>query len=87
MTAYSSSEWSKDNFEIATPSVEENGMEMVEQVGHVSHSTDNGIVVAGQEGIPRADEGKHAWLFLAGCFVFEALVWGDHPISELKLGC
>lgn len=28
--------------------------------------------------IPRADGGKHAWLFLAGCFVFEALIWGKH---------
>ncbi|PQE07655.1 hypothetical protein CJF30_00007370 [Rutstroemia sp. NJR-2017a BBW] len=25
---------------------------------------------------PRADEGKDAWLFLAGCFIFEALIWG-----------
>ncbi len=24
----------------------------------------------------RADGGKDAWFFLAGCFVFEALVWG-----------
>lgn len=26
--------------------------------------------------IPRADGGRDAWLFLAACFVFEALVWG-----------
>ena len=26
--------------------------------------------------LPRADEGKDAWLFLASCFVVEALVWG-----------
>lgn len=26
--------------------------------------------------VPRADGGRHAWLFLAGCFVFEALIWG-----------
>ncbi|KAF4628960.1 hypothetical protein G7Y89_g9186 [Cudoniella acicularis] len=25
--------------------------------------------------LPRADGGRDAWLFLAGCFVFEALVW------------
>jgi hypothetical protein len=25
--------------------------------------------------IPRADGGKHAWLFLVGRFVFEALIW------------
>jgi len=27
--------------------------------------------------VPRVDGGKHAWLFLAGCFVFEALIWGE----------
>jgi hypothetical protein len=27
--------------------------------------------------LPRADGGKDAWLFLAGCFVFEDLVWGE----------
>ena len=26
--------------------------------------------------LPPADRGKGAWMFLAGCFVFEALVWG-----------
>ena len=26
--------------------------------------------------LPRADGGKDAWLFLAGCFMIEALVWG-----------
>ncbi|CZR52230.1 related to monocarboxylate transporter 2 [Phialocephala subalpina] len=26
--------------------------------------------------IPPADGGKGAWMFLAGCFIFEALVWG-----------
>jgi len=27
--------------------------------------------------LPRADGGKDAWLFLAGCFSIEALVWGE----------
>ena len=27
--------------------------------------------------LPRADGGKEAWLFLAGCFFVEALVWGE----------
>jgi hypothetical protein len=27
--------------------------------------------------LPRADGGKQAWLFLAGCFFIEALVWGE----------
>ena len=26
--------------------------------------------------LPRVDGGKDAWLFLAGCFCIEALVWG-----------
>lgn len=26
--------------------------------------------------LPQADGGKGAWLFLAACFIVEALVWG-----------
>lgn len=33
--------------------------------------------------LPPADEGKDAWLFLAACFVIEALVWG-FPFSYGK---
>jgi hypothetical protein len=29
-----------------------------------------------QVNLPRADGGREAWLFLAGCFIIEALVWG-----------
>lgn len=29
-----------------------------------------------QTSLPRADGGKDAWSFLAGCFFIEALVWG-----------
>ena len=29
--------------------------------------------------LPRVDGGKSAWLFLAACFVLEALVWGLSP--------
>jgi hypothetical protein len=29
-----------------------------------------------QKPLPRADGGKDAWLFLAACFLMEALVWG-----------
>ena len=25
--------------------------------------------------LPRADGGRRAWLFLAGCFMFKALIW------------
>lgn len=35
------------------------------------------VVPGGQTSVPRPDGGKHAWLFLAGCFVFEALIWGE----------
>jgi hypothetical protein len=30
-----------------------------------------------QANLPRADGGMDAWLFLAGCFTIEALVWGE----------
>jgi hypothetical protein len=29
-----------------------------------------------QVNLPRADGGTEAWLFLCGCFIIEALVWG-----------
>ena len=39
-----------------------------------------------QENVPPADGGKGAWLFLAGCFVFEALVWGElSPFSHSQI--
>lgn len=31
---------------------------------------------------PRADGGRDAWLFLAGCFIFEALIWGKRNHNE-----
>ena len=31
-----------------------------------------------QVSLPRADGGRDAWLFLAGCFCIEALTWGKH---------
>ncbi|KAI9729229.1 MAG: hypothetical protein M1834_007021 [Cirrosporium novae-zelandiae] len=36
----------------------------------------NSILEREQMTLPRADGGKDAWLFLAGCFTIEALVWG-----------
>ncbi|TAQ87516.1 hypothetical protein B7494_g4177 [Chlorociboria aeruginascens] len=36
--------------------------------------TENGEI--GCTNLPRADGGKDAWLFLAGCFVLEGIVWG-----------
>ena len=32
-----------------------------------------------QLAIPPADHGKAAWLFLAGCFLAEGLIWGRDP--------
>lgn len=29
--------------------------------------------------LPAVDGGKDAWLFLAACFIVEALVWGKNP--------
>lgn len=37
--------------------------------------------------LPRADGGKDAWLFLAACFVVEALVWGKIPEVFYCLSC
>jgi hypothetical protein len=37
--------------------------------------------------IPRADGGRDAWLFLAGCFVFEALIWGESVLSSPQKPC
>lgn len=37
--------------------------------------------------LPAVDSGKDAWLFLAACFVMEALIWGESEIlfiSSLK---
>jgi hypothetical protein len=32
--------------------------------------------------LPQADSGRDAWLFLAACFVVEALVWGRYRSLE-----
>ena len=37
---------------------------------------DNGFNPNQEFSLPRADGGRQAWLFLAGCFAIEALVWG-----------
>lgn len=31
--------------------------------------------------LPPADTGAGAWKFLAGCFLVEGLLWGEHPFS------
>lgn len=35
--------------------------------------------------LPPVDRGKDAWLFLAACFVVEALVWGKSLCVSLRL--
>lgn len=35
--------------------------------------------------LPPVDTGKDAWLFLAACFVIEALVWGEHVSAQAVL--
>lgn len=39
------------------------------------------------QSLPRADGGKQAWFFLLGCFMMEALVWGEivHFPSSIRL--
>lgn len=32
-----------------------------------------------EAGLPPADHGKQAWLFLIGCFWLEGLLWGKLP--------
>lgn len=46
---------------------------LIEDSGDRNSSTPN------DSSLPPVDEGKDAWLFLAACFVVEALVWGENP--------
>lgn len=39
------------------------------------------------DNVPPADHGRAAWLFLAGCFLIEGVIWGKHTallLSSLK---
>lgn len=38
-----------------------------------------------EDSFPPVDRGKDAWLFLAACFVAEALVWGKSLCIPLRL--
>ena len=38
-----------------------------------------------QLAIPPADHGKAAWLFLAGCFLAEGLIWGKNRFQNWPL--
>lgn len=40
-----------------------------------------------EAGLPPADHGKQAWLFLIGCFWLEGLLWGKRfPLSREMIG-
>ena len=51
---------------------EENGLQRVQSRYSHPHELHNEHVST-----PKADGGKDAWLFLAGCFCIEALTWGE----------
>jgi hypothetical protein len=42
--------------------------------GSPQDSQDDAVVAEDSTKLPRVDRGRDAWLFLVGCFVFEALV-------------
>ena len=42
-----------------------------------TRGTGEGIVLPSSSLYPPVDGGRDAWLFLAGCFIVEAMVWGQ----------
>ncbi|MCJ1309717.1 hypothetical protein MMC25_003377 [Agyrium rufum] len=51
----------------------------IDASGHrrrLSHSGSQESALGQEFSLPPADGGRQAWLFLAGCFMIEALVWG-----------
>jgi hypothetical protein len=64
----------------------EDDIEMVSQLdGSPQDSQDDAVVAEDGTKLPRAGGGRDAWLFLVGCFVFEALVWGIWHLYELEV--
>jgi hypothetical protein len=56
--------------------VEDGTRQVLESVeGDHAMQSNNGSIH--EFSLPRADGGKQAWFFLAGCFFVEALVWGE----------
>lgn len=51
---------------------EEDGLQRAQSRHSHPHGAENEHV-----SLPKADGGKDAWLFLAGCFCIEALTWGE----------
>ena len=73
----------------SSPAQNKNDVRIEHTVLEEGKSADADVENEGQEGqganLPRADGGGKAWLFLAGCFVFEALIWGKsiYPSGRL----
>jgi hypothetical protein len=65
-------------------SPEENVQMTLQQDDIPQASQDNAVVARNATKLPRTDGGWDAWLFLVGCFVFEALVWGISSLQKLE---
>jgi hypothetical protein len=69
----------------ATPASAFSSQPSIARIGDRAASTDNIDEAIGDRApqgvqefsLPPVDGGKDAWLFLAACFVVEALVWGE----------
>lgn len=59
-----------------------------EELGYEPRSSEEKLTSpnANDPSLPPVDKGKDAWLFLAACFVVEALVWGKtlerYPVCD-----
>lgn len=65
---------------VLTSGYEEDGLQRVQSRNSRPHGLETERV-----SLPKADGGKDAWLFLAGCFCIEALTWGECRPSPLLL--
>jgi hypothetical protein len=76
MDSSSSSQWSMDCLKSLGILPETNVEMALQQDSNPQASQDDAVIARSATKLPRADGGRDAWLFLVGCFVFEALVWG-----------
>jgi len=76
MDSSSPSQWSMDCLKSLGISPENNVEMTLQQDGTSQASQDDAVVGGSATELPSTDGGRDAWLFLVGCFVFEALVWG-----------
>lgn len=56
---------------------EENGLQRAQSRHSHANEVQNEHV-----SLPKADGGRDAWLFLAGCFCIEALTWGECLLQQ-----